>query len=246
MSIAAKYNVFVIEDAAQGMMATYKNKPLGTLGHLATYSFHETKNYTSGGEGGLLIINDPQFIDRAEIIREKGTNRKQFFQGIVDKYTWVDIGSSLLPSELQAAYLWGQLENSDLIFKNRMKSWEFYKTELMYLAEEDFINLPTIPSKCKHNAHMFYIKTKDAQTRKNMLEYFKNNSILAIFHYIPLHSTAAGIQYGIFNGEDKYTTHTSQCIIRLPLYYNLELSDQKTVIKHIKNFHYKKAICSVS
>jgi dTDP-4-amino-4,6-dideoxygalactose transaminase len=246
MSIAAKYNIFVIEDAAQGMMATYKNKPLGTLGHLATYSFHETKNYTSGGEGGLLIINDPQFIDRAEIIREKGTNRKQFFQGIVDKYTWVDIGSSLLPSELQAAYLWGQLENSDLILKNRMKSWEFYKTELQPLVEENFIVLPTIPNECKHNAHMFYIKTKDAQTRKNILEYFKNNSILAIFHYIPLHSTAAGIQYGIFNGDDKYTTHTSQCIIRLPLYYNLEISDQKTVIKHIKKFHYEKTVYLVS
>ena len=246
MSIAAKYNIFVIEDAAQGMMATYKNRPLGTLGHLATYSFHETKNYTSGGEGGLLIINDPQFTDRAEIIREKGTNRKQFFQGIVDKYTWVDIGSSLLPSELQAAYLWGQLENSDLILKNRMKSWEFYKAELQPLVEENFITLPTIPNECKHNAHMFYIKTKDTQTRKDILEYFKNNSILAIFHYIPLHSTAAGIQYGIFNGDDKYTTHTSQCIIRLPLYYNLEVSDQKTVIKYIKKFHYEKTAYLVS
>ncbi|QTR53479.1 dTDP-4-amino-4,6-dideoxygalactose transaminase [Thiothrix unzii] len=245
MSIAIKYKLFVIEDAAQGMMSTYDGKPLGTFGNMATYSFHETKNYTSGGEGGLLIINDPEFVSRAEIIREKGTNRKQFFQGIVDKYTWVDIGSSLLPSELQAAYLWGQLEECENILSNRMKTWNSYHSALSELEEDGYLRLPSVPKECKHNAHMFYIQTEHRETRTKLLEKFKEQSILAIFHYIPLHSTMAGIKYGRFNGEDQYTTKASQCIIRLPLFYGLQKNQLNKITSTIVNF-YHDAIATTS
>lgn len=221
MDIAGRHNLYVVEDAAQGMMATYKNKPLGTIGHQGAYSFHETKNYTSGGEGGLLIINDETFKERAEIIREKGTNRSQFFRGAVDKYSWVDIGSSYLPSELQAAYLFAQLESVSMINANRLESWEKYQMMLKPLHEKGCLELPLIPKHCGHNAHMFYIKVKDLGERTMLLEFLRSREIHAVFHYVPLHSSSAGKIYGKFHGEDKFTTTESERLIRLPIYYNI-------------------------
>ena len=236
-TIAKKLGVFVIEDAAQGMMAAYQSKLLGTLGHMAAFSFHETKNLTSGGEGGLLILNDERFIQRAEVIREKGTNRSQFFRGMVDKYTWVDAGSSYLPSELQAAYLWGQLEQAEAITQNRLESWNAYRQGLSDLAADGFINLPTIPTDCQHNGHMFYIKCKDLVERAALLAHFKRNDILAVFHYVPLHSAPAGQQYSRFHGEDRYTTVESERLVRLPLWYGMERDVQAKVMDSIKVFY---------
>ena len=236
MDLAQKYNLFVVEDAAQGMMSTYKEKPLGTIGHLGTYSFHETKNYTSAGEGGLLIINDDRFIQRAEIVREKGTNRSQFFRGMVDKYTWVDIGSSYLMNDVSAAYLWGNLEKADEINQNRLISWQKYYDELKELEVEGLIELPKIPDRCFHNAHMFYFKVKNIEERSELIEYLKQKDILAVFHYIPLHSSPAGLEFGRFDGEDKFTTLESERLIRLPLYYNIELNFFDNIIKQIKEF----------
>lgn len=239
-AIAEKHGLFVIEDAAQGMMSTFEDKPLGVLGHMAAYSFHETKNFTSGGEGGLLILNDEQFVERAEIIREKGTNRSQFFRGMLDKYTWVDAGSSYLPSELQAAYLWGQLELADQITHNRLESWNLYQEGLIELAQAGHITLPTIPSNCKHNGHMFYIKCKNLVERTALLAHMKQNNIMAVFHYVPLHSAPAGLQYSRFHGEDRYTTQESERLIRLPMWYGMkkELIDQVIVAVH-SFFNYK-------
>jgi dTDP-4-amino-4,6-dideoxygalactose transaminase len=237
MAIAKKYNLFVIEDAAQGMMSTYKGKILGTIGHIGTYSFHETKNYTSGGEGGLLIINDAQFDQRADIIREKGTNRIQFFKGEVDKYSWVDLGSSYLPSELQAAYLWGQLESVYEINRKRLKSWDYYYTMLSSLEEKGLIERPKLQADIQHNAHMFYIKAKDYNERTKLLKHLKQNGILAVFHYVPLHSSPAGLKYGIFSGKDEFTTMESERIVRLPLYYGLRKEDQQKVIECVFKFY---------
>jgi dTDP-4-amino-4,6-dideoxygalactose transaminase len=237
LAIAEKYNLFVIEDAAQGMMSNNKGKPLGTLGHLGTYSFHETKNYTSGGEGGLLIINDKQFIERAEIIREKGTNRSQFFRGMVDKYSWVDIGSSYLLNDISAAYLWGQLEKADEINQNRLNSWQSYYKELKSLQKEGLIELPIIPNECKHNGHMFYIKVKNLLERTRLLKYLKDNKIWAVFHYVPLHSSVAGIKFSLFNGKDEFTTKESERLIRLPIYYGIRKKDIKQVTKTIRAFY---------
>lgn len=237
MAIAHRYQLFVIEDAAQAMMSTYEGKSLGTIGHLGTFSFHETKNYTSGGEGGLLVINDIQFKERAEIIREKGTNRSQFFRGMVDKYTWVDIGSSYLPSDLQAAYLWGQLEKSEVINQSRLISWNIYYKGLLSLKEEGFLELASIPEYCIHNAHMFYIKTKDLEERSNLLAHLQNHNILAVFHYLPLHSAVGGKLYSCFFGEDIYTTAESERLIRLPLWFNISESSQNLVINAIVDFY---------
>lgn len=236
MEIANRYSLFVIEDAAQGMMSSYKGRALGTIGHLGAYSFHETKNFTSAGEGGLLIINDEQFIERAEIIREKGTNRKKFFKGMVDKYTWVDIGSSYLMNDLSAAYLWGQLEMADKIIQDRMKAWMNYYKELKILEEKGYIELPKIPPECIQNAHMFYIKARNLKERTALLEYLKNNGILAVFHYVPLHSSPAGLKFGRFSGEDKFTTRESERLIRLPLYYGMSEEENKKVISTLKQF----------
>ena len=233
MALAEKYSLFVIEDAAQGMMSRYKGRQLGTIGHLGAYSFHETKNYTSGGEGGLLIINDGRFAERAEIIREKGTNRSQFFRGMVDKYSWVDIGSSYLPSELQAAYLWGQLEMAEAINANRLASWLAYRDKLAPLASAGVIELPVIPETCQHNAHMFYLKVKDLEERTALLAYFKQYVIWAVFHYVPLHSATAGLKYGRFSGRDIYTTSQSERLIRLPLYYGITGEEIDTVCEKI-------------
>jgi dTDP-4-amino-4,6-dideoxygalactose transaminase len=236
MDIANKYNLFVIEDAAQGMMSSYKGKALGTIGHMGTFSFHETKNYTSAGEGGLLIINDEKFIQRAEIIREKGTNRSQFFRGMVDKYSWFDLGSNYLMNDVSAAYLYGNITNADKINNNRLKSWQIYFDGLKELEEKGYIELVTIPIDCIHNAHMFYIKVKDLEIRTKLLDYLKDNDIYSVFHYIPLHSAPAGLKFSRFDGIDKYTTKESERLIRLPMYYGLDKNDIKYIIDTIYRF----------
>jgi dTDP-4-amino-4,6-dideoxygalactose transaminase len=237
MQIADKHGLFVIEDAAQGMMSSYKGKPLGTIGHFGTFSFHETKNYTSGGEGGLLIINDESFVTKAEIIREKGTNRSQFFRGMVDKYSWVDIGSSYLMNDLSAAYLWGQLDIADEINDERISHWKVYYEGLSMLSKQAYIQLPTVPKCCIHNAHMFYIKVQDIEERTNLIEYLKSHGIHAVFHYVPLHSAPAGMKFGMFVGENNYTTKESERLIRLPLYYGIKQEELESVIKAIKEFY---------
>ena len=238
MKIAAKYNLYVIEDAAQGVMSKYKGKALGTIGHFGCFSFHETKNY-SMGEGGALLINDKSFEERAEIIREKGTNRSNFLRGQVDKYTWVDLGSSILPSDLLAAYLYAQLENAELINDNRLETWNLYYTMLSKLEHNELLQLPVIPDNCEHNAHMFYIKLKNIEQRSNLIKFLKDENIMAIFHYIPLHSSEAGKKFGEFYGVDKYTTVDSERILRLPLYYNIEKEDVRLVCEKIEEFFNK-------
>jgi dTDP-4-amino-4,6-dideoxygalactose transaminase len=219
-AIAKKHNLKIIEDAAQGMMSKYKNKFLGTIGDIGCYSFHETKNY-SMGEGGGIVINDSSLIESAEIIREKGTNRSRFFRGQVDKYTWVDIGSSYLPSDINAAYLYAQLEIADDINNKRLSLWEQYYNALQPLFKKGKINLPIIPSNCAHNGHMFYIKVKDIEERQKMINFLKKSDILSVFHYIPLHSSPAGIKFGKFCGEDIWTTKESERLLRLPMFYSL-------------------------
>ena len=237
MDIAKRYNLYVIEDAAQGMMSTYKGKALGTIGHLGAYSFHETKNYTSGGEGGLLIINDAQFKERAEIIREKGTNRSQFFRGMVDKYQWVDVGSSYLPSELQAAFLWGQLKQAERINENRLSSWKAYHDALLPLQVAGKVELPIIPAACAHNAHMFYLKVADLDERTALIDHLKANDVAAVFHYVPLHTASAGRKFAHFFGKDCYTTSESERLLRLPMYFCLQQEDQYKVIAAIQEFY---------
>lgn len=239
MEIAKKHNLIVIEDAAQGVMSEYKGKPLGTIGEYGCFSFHETKNY-SMGEGGALLINNKENVEKAEIIREKGTNRSRFFRGQVDKYTWVDKGSSYLPSELNAAYLYAQLENADLIYNDRMNTWNKYKELLQELADKNLIELQYIPEDCKHNAHMFYIKCKDLDERTSLIDFLKENNINAVFHYIPLHSAEAGLKFGRFHGEDKYTTKESERLLRLPFYYGLKGENVKYITSKIKEFYGKK------
>lgn len=235
-NIARRHKLVVIEDAAQGMMSTYKGQPLGTLGHLAAYSFHETKNFTSGGEGGLLIINDERFIHRAEVIREKGTNRSQFFRGMVDKYTWVDLGSSYLPSEIQAAYLWGQLEQADLITVNRVATWNAYRNGFADLARAGKVELPSVPDNCVHNGHMFYLKCKDLEERTALLAHMKANDILAVFHYVPLHSAPAGLKFGRFHDEDRFTTIESERLVRLPMWFGMSDETRQRVVDSVKAF----------
>lgn len=233
MSIADRHGLFVIEDAAQGMMSTYKGRVLGTIGHMAAYSFHETKNYTSGGEGGLLLINDEQFIIRAEIIREKGTNRSLFFRGMIDKYTWVDVGSSYLPGELQAAYLFGQLEKADQITTARREVWDYYFVALQELSKTGRLDLPVIPAECIGNAHMFYIKVRDIEVRSKVLDILKKLAIGAVFHYIPLHSAPAGLRMGRFHGLDKHTTVESERLIRLPIWYGMSKAEMEQVVNAV-------------
>lgn len=236
MDIAQRHNLYVIEDAAQGIMSSYKGKALGTIGHLGAFSFHETKNYTSGGEGGLLIINDDSFKERAEIIREKGTNRSQFFRGMVDKYGWVDIGSSYLLNDISAAYLWGQIEKADDINKNRLATWNTYYQDLKPLAEAGHIELPQVPDECQHNAHMFYLKVRDIETRSALIEHLKAQGVMAVFHYIPLHSSKAGKDLGVLVGDDQYTTQDSERLLRLPMFYGLEKAQVNKVVTAVKNF----------
>lgn len=235
MDIARRHNLKVIEDAAQGVMSTYRGRYLGTIGDFGCYSFHETKNY-SMGEGGALVINHPEYNERAEILREKGTNRAKFFRGQVDKYTWVDYGSSYLPSDLNAAYLYAQLEKADEINEKRLKIWNCYNEAFKNLQEAGKLELPTIPDECVHNAHMYYIKLKDLKQRTEFLSYMRENGICSVFHYIPLHSSSAGMRFGTFHGEDKYTTLESERLARLPMYYGLKEADLEYVIKKVLEF----------
>lgn len=235
MELAKRYNLKVIEDAAQGVSSYYKNRALGSIGDFGCYSFHETKNY-SMGEGGAILIKNPENIERAEIIREKGTNRSRFFRGQVDKYTWVSEGSSYLPSDMNAAYLYAQLENEEKIYNDRMNSWHLYYDGLRELAQKGQIELPTVPENCIHNAHMFYIKAKNLEERTKLLSYLKANDINAVFHYIPLHSAPAGVKYCRFNGEDKFTTRESERLIRLPMFHGLKSTDIEYIIEKIKKF----------
>lgn len=239
MDISSRYNLFVVEDAAQGMMSSYKGKALGTIGHLGAFSFHETKNYTSAGEGGLLIINDEKFIQRAEIIREKGTNRSLFFRGMVDKYSWVDIGSSYLMNDVSAAYLWGNLEKADEINQDRLRSWQNYYGGLIQLQIKNLIKLQIISKKSIYNAHMFYIKVKDLEKRTALLEYLKQNNINAVFHYVPLHSAPAGVKFGRFDSTDEFTTVESERLVRLPMYYGLRVEDVNKICGVINEFYAK-------
>lgn len=236
LDIARRHNLAVIEDAAQGILSTYKGRQLGTIGNFGCFSFHETKNY-SMGEGGALLIQREADIEEAEIIREKGTNRSKFFRGQIDKYTWVNFGSSYLPSDMNAAYLYAQLELADEIFADRMNNWEYYKRELTPLAEKGKIELPVIPEGCTHNAHMFYIKAKDLEERTALLSFLKEKGILAVFHYIPLHSAPAGKRFGRFSGEDVYTTKESERLARLPMYYGLKAEQAAYICEQVRAFY---------
>ena len=235
MDIARRYSLKVVEDAAQGVMSTYKGRALGTIGDFGCFSFHETKNY-SMGEGGAVLINDEQYIEKAEILREKGTNRSQFFRGQVAKYNWVDFGDSYLPSELNAAYLWAQLEVADQINQDRLSTWNRYYERLQPLEEEGLLTLPMIPEGCEHNAHMFYIKCQDLDTRQTFIEHMKKSGIYCVFHYVPLHSAPAGLKFGRFCGEDRYTTTESDKLVRLPMYYGMETEDIEKVIEKTIEF----------
>lgn len=227
--IARRHGLKVVEDAAQGVMSTYKGRPLGTIGDFGCYSFHETKNY-SMGEGGALIINDPAYNERAEILREKGTNRAKFFRGQVDKYTWVDFGDSYLPSELNAAYLWAQLEKADEINDDRLATWSAYHDAFRQYEEAGKVVLPTVPGECVHNAHMFYIKLKSLEQRTEFIDYMKENGIQTVFHYVPLHSSPAGRKFGRFNGKDEFTTSESNRLVRLPMYFGMTREERDKII----------------
>lgn len=238
MDIAKRHNLVVIEDAAQGIMSTYKGKALGTIGDYGCFSFHETKNY-SMGEGGALLIRDKNKVEDAEIMREKGTNRSKFFRGQIDKYTWVNYGSSYLPSDMNAAYLYAQLEMAEEINDARLAVWNRYYEGLKELQESGKIELPYIPEGCVHNAHMFYLKAKDLEERTELISFLKENGILSVFHYIPLHSAPAGLKYGEFRGEDKYTTKESERLARLPMYYGLQMEQVDYIISKVKEFYSK-------
>ncbi|MEQ1966643.1 dTDP-4-amino-4,6-dideoxygalactose transaminase [Xenorhabdus nematophila] len=236
MALAEKYNLYVVEDAAQGVMSTYKGRALGTIGHIGCFSFHETKNYSAGGEGGATLINDKSLIARAEIIREKGTNRSQFFRGQVDKYTWRDIGSSYLMSDLQAAYLWGQLEIAEKINQRRLALWDNYYQALKPLSDAGHLTLPIVPNGVEHNAHMFYIKLKDVKERSEFNRYMKEHGVLSVFHYVALHTSPAGEKCGRFHGEDRFTIRESDRLVRLPMFYNMTDEEQQVVINRSKEF----------
>ena len=235
MEIARKHKLLVVEDSAQGVMGTYKGRALGTIGDMGCYSFHETKNY-SMGEGGALMINDPKYNERAEIIREKGTNRARFFRGQVDKYTWVDYGSSYLPSDMNAAYLWGELEVAAKINNNRLSTWTAYYDAFSGLASDGLIDLPTIPDACKHNAHMFYVKLKDLNQRTDFISFLRSKGVQASFHYVPLHSSPAGERFGRFSGIDEFTTGESDRLVRLPMYYGMDKEDRERVIGAVLDY----------
>lgn len=236
MAIAEKYHLLVIEDAAQGVMATYKGRALGSIGDFGCYSFHETKNY-SMGEGGALLIRDPKYIEDAEIFREKGTDRSKYYRGQIDKYTWVNYGSSYLPSDMNAAYLYAQLEMAEEINATRIKIWNTYYEGLKELEEKGKIDLPVVPKGCVHNAHMFYIKTKDVEERTAFISFMKEKGVLTVFHYVPLHTAKAGQKFGRFHGEDVYTTKESERLVRLPLYYGLTEEQNMYIVDQVKAFY---------
>jgi dTDP-4-amino-4,6-dideoxygalactose transaminase len=236
MEIASRHNLYVVEDAAQGIMAKYKGRQLGSIGHLGAYSFHDTKNFTMG-EGGVLLIKDKRYIERAETIREKGTNRKAFLRGSVDKYSWVDIGSSYLPSELNAACLLPQLMDAEKVNDNRLKTWKRYYEGLKAIQSKGLIELPFVPEGCSHNAHLFYLKCRDIEERTRLIEYLKDRGIASCFHYIPLHTSHAGVAYGRFHGDDKHTTRESERLLRLPIYYGMTQEDKEKVISTVCGFY---------
>lgn len=236
MDIARRHQLMVVEDAAQAIMCTYQGKPLGTIGDFGCFSFHETKNF-SMGEGGALLIRDARYIESAEILREKGTDRSKYFRGQVDKYRWQNFGSSYLPSDINAAYLYTQFEMADEINASRIARWNQYYELLLPLKEEGKIELPVVPEGCVHNGHMFYVKTKDMQERTRLIDFLKENGILAVFHYIPLHSAPAGIGYGRFHGEDKYTTRESERLLRLPMFYQLTEEQTVYIAGKVKEFY---------
>lgn len=236
MDIATRHGLMVIEDAAQGIMSSYHGRPLGTIGDYGCFSFHETKNI-SMGEGGALLIRDTANVGQAEIVREKGTNRSRFFRGEIDKYSWVDQGSSYLPSELNAAFLWGQLQSADQIYDDRMRSWNAYYDRLKPLEDKGLLELPVIPDGCVHNAHMFYVKMRDLEERTALLRHLKENGIGAVFHYVPLHSSEAGKRFGRFHGEDRFTTRESERIVRLPMWYGLTESGVDQVTQFVCAFY---------
>ena len=235
MDIAHRHGLKVVEDAAQGVDACYKGKALGTIGDFGCYSFHETKNFTMG-EGGALLFQKEEYLEKAEILREKGTDRSKFFRGQVDKYRWMDYGSSYLPSELNAAYLYAQLEAKDKIQKKRMEIYEYYHRNLADLAAEGKLEQPYVPQECEHNAHMYYLKVKDMKVRTRLLAYLRENGLCSVFHYVPLHSAPAGKKFGRFSGEDVYTTKESERLMRLPMFYNLDMEDAKRVVDAIASF----------
>lgn len=238
MAIARKHNLLVVEDAAQAVMSTYKGMACGTIGDFGCFSFHETKNY-SMGEGGAIVINNEAYIEKAEILREKGTNRSQFFRGQVAKYNWVDFGDSYLQSDLNAAYLWAQLEVADEINNNRLTTWNAYNDSFKPLADNGIVELPTIPEGCVHNAHMYYIKCKDLDTRQAYIQFMKENDVLCVFHYVPLHSAPAGLKFGRFDGVDEHTTIDSDRLVRMPMYYNIDKKDLQKVINKTLEFFAK-------
>lgn len=240
MDLARRHNLIVVEDAAQAVMSTYKGRALGTIGDLGCYSFHETKNY-SMGEGGAIVINNEKFNERAEILREKGTNRSKFYRGQVAKYNWVDIGDSYLPSELNVAYLWPQLLKADDINNDRLNSWHEYYSAFAPLADKGLVTLPVVPEGCVHNAHMFYLKCASLEERTELINYLKERGIMAVFHYVPLHSAPAGLKYGRFDGEDVYTTAESDKLVRLPMYYGLTKEDRDAVIRAVLAFYGERA-----
>lgn len=235
MDIAKRHHLKVVEDAAQGVMSTYKGRALGTIGDFGCFSFHETKNY-SMGEGGALVINDAAYNEAAEILREKGTNRSKFYRGQVDKYTWVDFGDSYLPSDMNAAYLWAQLELADEINENRLSAWNAYDSAFKELEKAGKVGLPVIPENCVHNAHMYYLKLKDLEERTRFIKYMREHDVFCVFHYVPLHSAPAGLKFGRFDGEDVYTTAESDRLVRLPMYYGIRESEVEKVISDVKSF----------
>lgn len=237
MEIAKRHNLLVIEDAAQGIMASYKGKALGAIGDMGCFSFHETKNF-SMGEGGALLLQDEKYIEDAEIFREKGTDRSKYYRGQVDKYRWMNYGSSYLPSDMNAAYLWAQLELADEMTNERLARWHQYNELLQPLQERGILELPTIPEGCVHNAHMYYAKTKDLQERTALIDFLKENEILSVFHYVPLHSAPAGLKFGRFHGEDKYTTKESERLFRLPMYYRLKEEEVNYIVSKVKEFYH--------
>lgn len=237
MDIAGRHHLMVVEDAAQGIMSAYKGKALGTFGEFGCFSFHETKNL-SMGEGGALLIRDEKYIEDAEIFREKGTDRSKYYRGQVDKYRWQNYGSSYLPSDMNAAYLYAQLQLADEITQTRMDRWNEYKEQLTPLAEEGRIELPYIPAHCEHNAHMFYIKTKDMEERTRLISFLMDRGVWSVFHYVPLHSAPAGLKFGRFHGEDKYTTKESERLLRLPMFYTLTADQVEYITEQVKAFYH--------
>lgn len=237
MDVANRHGIAVVEDAAQAMLSTYKGRKLGSFGDISAVSFHETKNFTAGGEGGCILVNKSELISRAEIIREKGTDRSQFLEGLVDKYSWRDLGSSYLPAEIQAAYLWPQLEHAMEITNSRLRAWTYYKEGFSQLEASGRVETPKIEIEGEHNGHIFHIKAKDIDERRELIKHLANDGVSAVFHYTPLHTSSAGMRFGRFHGTDKFTTRESERLLRLPIWYGIKEEQQSHVIKSVHRFY---------